>query len=180
MTMSILNIISWTSIFSQLLLVIFYSLGVLFYKYNKSVSQGLYEHASQTNTNESVEYFSQEVNNSIPTKEADFENYDDYSAFSKEKSNEVNASKSTTEGEENELEVSEQKPKIIEDSDEDYVSQNAIPTATIEDEDFEQISFNLPTEQENSITMVDEEDIKRVFQKQDSSDWAVRHQQVNH
>ena len=86
----------------------------------------------------------------------------------------------------NEIEFSEQNPKIIEeinaieiieDSDEGYVLTNAMPTATVEEEGFEQTTFSLQQEQENSLTMVDEEDIKRVFQ---SNDWAVRHPKTNH
>lgn len=57
---------------------------------------------------------------------------------------------------------------------EDYVVQNSVLTATVEDADFEQITFNLQSEQENSITMATDEDIIKVFQQQEPNDWAVR------
>lgn len=186
MITAILSFISWTSLISQFLLVILYTLAVIFYKFNKSSHQGESEELNPFNTIESVEYFSDELINTQPKKDSDFENFDDYSAFSNEKNIEINDSKLVDERSENELEFSEQNPKIIEEidptkiienSDEGYVHTNATPTATLEEEDFEQTNFSLQQEQENSITMVDEEDIKRVFQ---SNDWTVRHQKTNH
>ena len=185
MTSYILSFISWTSLISQFFLVILYTLAVMFYKFNKSSQRGESEELNPFNTIESVEYFSDELINTQPKKDSDFENFDDYSAFSNGKNIEVNDSKLVDERSENELEFSEQNPKIIEEvnateiiknSDEDYVHTNATPTATVEEEDFEQKTFSLQQEQENSITMVDEEDIKRVFQ---SNDWTVRHQKTN-
>jgi hypothetical protein len=186
MIIAFLNIISWTSIISQLFLVTLYSLGIIFYKFNKSVTQGINEELNTLNSNESVEYFSEVVTNNNPKKDSDFENFDDYSAFSKDKNIDVNGSELTAEITQNEPEYVEQTPKIIEEKgttesvenlEEDYVLQNATLTATVEEEDFEQITFGLQSEQENSITMADEEDIKRVFQ---SNDWTVRHQKTNH
>ncbi|MES2520922.1 MAG: hypothetical protein V4585_22595 [Bacteroidota bacterium] len=188
MITSILNIISLTLVFSQLLLVILYTLGILFYKYNKSTSEGLNENISSLSTDESVEYYSEEEIIETSKKDSDFENYDDYSAFTKAKDNVIIDTKSTNEIEENEHTDAEQKlnltesetsTEFIEDSDEDYVLQDTIPTARVEEEDFEQISFDLPVEQDNSITMVTEEDIRRVFQKQESNDWVVRYQKTN-
>ena len=186
MTLYILSFISWTSLISQFLLVILYTLAVMFYKFNKSSHQGESEELNPFNTIESVEYFSDELINTQPKKDSDFENFDDYSAFSNGKNIEVNDSKLVDERSESELEFSEQNSKIIEEIDsreiieildEDYAHTNATPTATVEEEDFEQKTFGLQQEQENSITMVDEEDIKRVFQ---SNDWTVRHQKTNH
>lgn len=186
MTLYILSFISWTSLISQFFLVILYTLVVMFYKFNKSSQQGESEELNPFNTIESVEYFSDELINTQPKKDSDFENFDDYSAFSNGKNIEVNDSKLVDESFENEPEYSDQNPKIIEEidpteiienSDEGYVHTNTTPTATVEEEDFEQTTFSLQQEQENSITMVDEEDIKRVFQ---SNDWAVRHQKTNH
>ena len=186
MTSYILSFISWTSVISQFFLVILYTLAVMFYKFNKSSQHGESEELNPFNTIESVEYFSEEVTDIPQNKDSDFENFDDYSAFSNEKNVEVNDSKLVDESSENELEYSEQNLEIIaeidpieiiEDSDEGYVHTNATPTATVEEEDFEQTTFSLQQEQENSITMVDEEDIKRVFQ---SNDWTVRHQKTNH
>jgi hypothetical protein len=166
--------------------VILYSLGVMFYKFNKSVTQDINEELNTLNPFESVEYFSEVVTNNNPKKESDFENFDDYSAFSKEKNIEANGSESSVQSIQNEPEYVEQNPKIIEEKsttesvenlEEDYVLQNVTLTATVEEEDFEQITFGLQSEQENSITMADEEDIKRVFQ---SNDWTVRHQKTNH
>jgi hypothetical protein len=185
---SILNIVSFTSVFSQLLLVILYTLGILFYKYNKSIPEGLNENISSLSTDESAEYYSEEGIIETLKKDTDFENYDDYSAFAKTKDSATIASESTNETEDNEPLDAEQKlnltenetsTELIEDYDEDYVLQDAIPTARVEEEDFEQISFDLPIEQENSITMVTEEDIRRVFQKQESNDWVVRYQKTN-
>ena len=186
MILHILSFISWTSLIGQFFLVILYTLVVMFYKFNKSSQQGESEELNSFNTIESVEYFSDELINTQPKKDSDFENFDDYSAFSNGKNIEVNDSKLVDERSESELEFSEQNSKIIEEIDsreiieildEDYVHTNATPTATVEEEDFEQKTFGLQQEQENSITMVDEEDIKRVFQ---SNDWTVRHQKTNH
>lgn len=172
-----------TSVFSQLLLVILYTLGILFYKYNKSTPEGLNENINNLSTDESVEYYSEEEIIETPKKDTDFENYDDYSAFAKAKDSVTIAPKSTNEIEEDEqklnLTENETSTEFIEDSDEDYVLQDAIPTASVEEEDFEQISFDLPIEQENSITMVTEEDIRRVFHKQESNDWVIRYQKTN-
>jgi hypothetical protein len=185
---SILNIVSFTSVFSQLLLAILYILGILFYKYNKSIPEGLNENINSLSTDESVEYYPEEQIIETLKKDSNFENYDDYSAFTKAKDNVTITPKSTNEIEEDEHIDAEQKLNLtenetstafIEDSDEDYVLQDAIPTARVEEEDFEQITFDLPIEQENSITIVTEEDIRRVFQKQESNDWVVRYQKTN-
>ena len=172
MTSYILSFISWISLISQFFLVILYTLAVMFYKFNKSYHQGESEELNPFNTIESVEYFSDELIDTQPKKDSNFENFDDYSAISNGKNVEVNDSKLLNESFENEPEYSEQTPKIIEEinateiienSDEGYVHTDATPTAMIEEEDFEQTTFSLQQEQENSITMVDEEDIKRVF-----------------
>jgi hypothetical protein len=181
MSIAILNMISFTSLFSQLLLVILYTLGVLFYKFNKTVTKDLDKEINPLNTIESVEYFSEDMLNPQPNKKVDFENFDDYSAFSKEKAIDVNRSESGGENLINEVETLEQIPnkmegqtatEMIDESVEDYVQTNSILTATVQEEDFEETNFDLSAEQENSITMVDEDDIKRVFR---SKDWAVRH-----
>jgi hypothetical protein len=165
--------------------VILYTLGILFYKYNKSIPEELNGNISSLSMDESVEYYSEEGINEIDNRDTDFENYDDYSAFSKVKDNVIITPKSSDENDlvdsEQNLNITEIKTstEIIEDPDEDYVLQNTIPTATVEEEDFEQISFNLPLEQENSITMVSDEDIRRVFQKQEPNDWVVRYEKNN-
>jgi hypothetical protein len=185
MIIAILNIISWSSLIIQLFLVILYSLGVLFYKFNKSATNGQNEEVPSLNTFDSIEYFADVPINHNPKQDTEFENFDDYSAFSKEKEIEVNASESIDENTKIAVENIEFKPAIMEEKasteiaenlDDEYVYQSATPTATIEDEDFEQTTFNLQSEQENSITMVDEEDIKRVFQ---SNDWVVRYPKTN-
>ncbi len=185
MIIAILNIILWSSLIIQLFLIILYSLGALFYKFNKSVTNHQNEEDSSLNTFDSIEYFTDVPTNDKPKKDTEFENFDDYSAFSKAKAVEENGLESTEENIKNTVENTEFKPAIMEEKtsteiaenlDEEYVYQNATPTATIEDEYFEQTTFNLQSEQENSITMVDEEDIKRVFQ---SNDWVVRYPKTN-
>jgi hypothetical protein len=186
MSKAILNMISFTSLFSQFLLAALYTLGVFFYKFNKIVLNDFDKEVNPLNAIESVEYFSEETDNSQTKKNNNFENFDDYSAFSKEKWIEVNRSEPSVENiisESGNLENSPQKiegqtaAELIDESVEDYVLTNTALTATVQEDDFEETNFDLLTEQENSIMMVDEDDIKRVFQ---SKDWAVRHQQTNH
>ena len=185
MPIAILNIISFTSLFSQLLLAILYTLGILFYKFNKIASKELEKEVNSLNGIESVEYFSEDLLNTQPNKNVDFENFDDYSAFSDEKTIDVNRSESGGENLANEAEnFAQTSPKnagqtaieMIDESVEDYVQTNSTLTATVHEEDFEETNFELSVEQENSIAMVDEDDIKRVFQ---SKDWVARHQKTN-
>ena len=184
MALTILNMISLTSIVTQIFILIMYSLGVLFYNFNKSVSASSTDEEEQLRTEESVEYFSQDLEIQRDLKDGAFTNFDDYSAFSKESTIELNPSetKEQTINEGIVEEIGETKTDILEtleevgqsDKNEDYVVPNSILTATVEEEDFEQITFNLQSEQENSITMATDEDIIKVFQKQEPNDWAVR------
>ena len=184
MTLTFISMISLTSIVTQIFILIMYSLGVLFYNFNKSVSASSTGEEEQLRTEESVEYFSQALEIQGDLKDGTFTNFDDYSAFSKESTIELKPSetKEQTINESTVEDIDETKTdtfKTLEDvgqsdENEDYVVQNSILTATVEEEDFEQITFNLQSEQENSITMATDEDIIKVFQKQEPNDWAVR------
>ena len=184
MILMILNMISLTTIVTQLFVLIMYSLGVLFYNYNKFVSSSQLNENQPLYTEESVEYFSQGLENHGDLKEAGFTNYDDYSAFSNDSTIDLQHSETKEQAiEESSIENVEEANSDIEktleeiqesDESEDYVVQNSILTATVEDDDVEQINFNLPSEQENSITMATDEDILKVFQKPEPNDWAVR------
>lgn len=184
MILIILNMISLTAIVTQLFVLIMYSLGVLFYNYNKSISSSQLNEDHTLRTEESVEYFSQGLETNEDLKEAEFTNYDDYSAFSNDSKIDLQPSETKEPAiEENSIENieeattdNEKSLEEIQDSDENegYVTQNSILTATVEDDDVEQINFNLPSEQENSITIATDEDILKVFQKPEPNDWAVR------
>ena len=184
MTLTFINMISLTSIVTQIFILIMYSLGVLFYNFNKSVSASYTAEEEQLRTEESVEYFSQDLEIQGDLKDGAFTNFDDYSAFSKESTIELNPSetKEQTINESTVEEIDEMKTHLLKtledvgqsDDNEDYVVQSSILIATVEEEDFEQITFNLQSEQENSITIATDEDILKVFQKQEPNDWAVR------
>ena len=184
MILFLINMISVTSIVTQFFVLIMYSLGVLFYNYNKTVSSSQMKENQSLHSEESVEYFSEGVKNDEDLKDTSFTNYDDYSAFSNDSQIELKPSEiqeqSVNEGTiENTEESAVDIQKTLEgiqasDENEDYVVQNSVLTATVEDDDFEQITFNLQSEQENSITMATDEDIIKVFQKSEPNDWAVR------
>ncbi|MCU0468929.1 MAG: hypothetical protein MUF58_10025 [Arcicella sp.] len=154
--MVIINMISLTSVLTQLLLVILCSLGFIFYKYNQSVSTNIHQEMEDFKTEESVKYFSPTGADDAKKSDSSFENYDDYSAFSRDK----------------EL-VIDKNAEIVESTSDDYVNQNTTPTAIVDD-DFEVVSFNLQAEQENGIVMSSQEDIKRVFLNQSINDSATR------
>ena len=185
MILTFINMISLTSIVTQIFILIMYSLGVLFYNFNKSVSASSTGEEEQLRTEESVEYFSQELEIQEDLKDGTFTNFNDYSAFSKESNIELKPSetKEQTINESTVEDIDETKTDLLKtledvgqsDDNEDYVIQSSILIATVEeDEDFEQITFNLQSEQENSITMATDEDIIKVFQKQEPNDWVVR------
>lgn len=182
MILILINMISLTAIVTQLFVLIMYSLGILFYNFNKTISSSTFSEEQFIRSEESVEYFSQGLGNHENSKETDFTNYDDYSAFSKDSTIEVKpaeikeqtVNKSMIENTEQSTSDTQKTVEEIQTSDEDYVFQNSVLTATVEDDDFEQITFNLQSEQENSITMATDEDIINVFQKQEPNDWAVR------
>lgn len=184
MILTLFNMISITSIVTQLFLLIMYSLGVLFYNFNKTVSSSSLSEDQSFRTEESVEYFSQGLKTKLDAIESDFTNYDDYSAFSNESKIELKPSESqeqlvNNDSIENTEESTVDIQKSLEviqasDENEDYAVQNSVLTATVEDDDFEQITFNLQSEQENSITMATDEDIIKVFQKPEPNDWTVR------
>lgn len=182
MILVLLNMISLTAIVTQLFVLIMYSLGVLFYNFNKSVSSSHISEDQPFRTEESVEYFSQALETHEDFKEDEFTNYDDYSAFSSGSTIELKPSETKEQTIEDSTIENVEEPKTdiqktvedIQESDEDYVVQSFVLTATIEDDDVEQINFNLPSEQENSITMATDEDIIKVFQQHEPNDWAVR------
>jgi hypothetical protein len=149
----IINMISLTVVLTQLLLVILCSLGFIFYKYNQSVHTNIHQEMEDLKTEESVEYFSPIGADDVKKPDSPFENYDDYTAFSRDK----------------ELTMDN---NITESLNDDYVNQNTTPTAIV-DEDFEVVSLNLQTEQENGIVMSSQEDIKRVFLNQSTNDSAT-------
>lgn len=187
MILFLINMISVTSIVTQLFVLIMYSLGVLFYNYNKSFSSSQMKETPSIHSEESVEYFSEGVKNDEDSEDTNYTNYDDYSAFSSSSKIELKPSEtqeqsvnsvndSTIENaEESETDIQKtlKETQAFEEN-EDYVIQNSVLTATVEDDDFEQITFNLQSEQENSITMATDEDIIKVFQKPEPNDWAVR------
>jgi hypothetical protein len=164
--MLILNMISFTSILVQTLVAILYSLGFIFYKFNQSVSTNIHQELDGLKTEESIEYFSPAGDDDTKQIDSSFENYDDYSAFSRDKALAV------------ETDSSLKKTDVIESSNDDYVSQNTTPTARV-DEDFEVISFNLQVEQENSIVMSSQEDIRRVFLNQAANDSVTRGSKIH-
>ena len=183
MILFLINMISLTAIVTQLFVLIMYSLGVLFYNYNKSVSPSQLKENDSLHSEESVEYFSHGVEKD-DSKEAEFINYDDYSAFTKDSTVESKPvrieEQAVNEGrientEESTVDIQKTLEEIqTSDENEDYVVQNSVLTARVEDDDFEQITFNLQSEQENSVTMATDEDIIKVFQIQAPNDWAVR------
>ncbi len=184
MILFLINMISVTSIVTQLFVLIMYSLGVLFYNFNKTVSSSQMKENPSLHSEESVEYFSEGIKIDEDLKHTSFTNYDDYSAFSNSSKMELKPSENKEQSvnestAENKEESTTDIQKVLEeiqasDENEDYVVQNSVLTATVEDDDFEQITFNLQSEQENSITMATDEDILKVFQKQEPNDWAVR------
>ena len=187
MILFLINMISVTSIVTQLFVLIMYSLGVLFYNYNKTVSSSQMKENHSLHSEESVEYFSEGVKNDEDLNDTSFINYDDYSAFANTskvelkpiETQEQSVNSFNESSIENTAESTTDIQKTLEgikasEENEDYVVQNSVLIATIEDDDFEQITFNLQSEQENSITMATDEDIIKVFQKSEPNDWAVR------
>lgn len=164
--MATLNMISLTAVLTQLLLVILSSLGFIFYKFNQSILANNHPEMEDLRIEESVEYFSPISAEDAKQSDSSFENYDDYSAFCRDKDLAIESNNSL------------KKTNIIDSPNDDYVHRNTTPTATV-DEDFEMVFFNLQSEQENGIVMSSQEDIKRVFLNQSANGSNTRSPKIH-